>query len=170
MNKLFEIQTLSDRNYGFKNYSRLGDPVAIIAGIATVIPSLFPNLFGSERLTMDHLNKLFPSNGFWTNKYKNHLLSRIKYLKDVSVGLHHYTGEFIEQNLNTFCPGVVKGGPGGQECWKNFYKVLQQENVTGGHSPVGNVLGAGIDYQTILLIGGGVLLLSVLLKKKRARK
>jgi hypothetical protein len=160
MNRLFEIQTLSARNY-----KRLADPITVITGIATIIPSLFPNLFGSELLTMQHLEKLFPGNGFWTVKYKNHLLQRIKYLKDVSRDLHQYTGEFIEMNQQSICPGT-----GGTNCWQAFYKLLQKESVSGGYDPVGNIYGGGFDFTTLALVGGGVLLLLALTKKKSRKK
>jgi hypothetical protein len=162
MSKLFEIQTLSEFTPRLK--SRLADPVTVITGIATILPSLFPNLTGSERLTMQHLNTMFPSNGFYTSQYKNWLLQRVKYVKDLQRDLHMYTGQFIESK-----PEICAGGTG-QTCWQNFYKILQQESVTGGTSPVGNVLGAGFDYQTLLLVGGGVLLLLALTKKKRSKK
>ena len=158
MNKLFEIQTLS-------SYQRLADPVTVITGIATILPSLFPGLMGSERLTMDHLNKLFPGNGFYTSQYKNWLLQRVKYLKDLERDLHMYTGKFIEANMSAFCNGGT-----GSQCWQGFYKVLQTESVTGGSQPVGNIFGGGFDYQTLLLIGGGVLLLALLSKKKSRKK
>lgn len=161
--KLFEIQTLSD-NIRLKDYGRLADPVTVITGIATVLPSLFPNLFGTEKLTMEHLNRLFPGNGFYTTQYKNYLLQKIKYLKDVERDLHMYTGQFIESK-----PEICAGGTG-QTCWQNFYTILQKEAQTGGTQPVGNVFGAGINYETLLLVGGGVLLLLALTKKKRTRK
>lgn len=160
MNRLFEIQTLSEGQY-----KRLSDPVTVITGIATVLPSLFPNMFGSETLNMGHLDKLFPGNGFWTVKYKNWLLQRIKYLKDVQRDLHMYTGQFIEANQAQICPGKS-----GTDCWQAFYKLLQKESLTGGYQPVGNIFGGGIDFSTIALIGGGILLLTVLAKKKSSRK
>lgn len=156
MKDKFKIATLSDR---------LSDPITVITSIATVLPSLFPNLVGSERLTMDHLNQLFPGNGFYTVKYKNYLLSKIKYLKDVQRDLHHYTGEFIEQNKSAFCPNYVPGGDG-TVCWQGFYKILQKESLTGGMQPVGNVFGSGFDLTTLLLIGGGAVLLLALTKRK----
>jgi hypothetical protein len=159
MNRLFEIQTLSDRNY-----RRLADPITVIAGIATILPTLFPNLTGSERLSMAHLNQLFPGNGFYTMQYKNWLLQRIKYLKDVERDLHMYTGQFIENNQGVFCTG------GTGTCWQGFYKVLKQEAVTGGQSPVGNIYGAGFDFQTLAIVGGGVLLLMLLTKKKTRKR
>ena len=160
MKRLFEIQTLSERPY-----RRLRDPITVITGIATLLPSLFPNLTGAERLTLNHLNQLFPGNGHYTTQYKNYLLQRIKYLKDVERDLHMYTGQFIEANQAVFCAGGT-----GQTCWQNFYKILQQESVTGGSSPVGNVYGSGFDFQTLALVGGGVLLLMLLTKKKTRRK
>ena len=171
MKRLFEIQTLSECSKpNLKNYVRLRektktmDPVAVILGIGGLIPSLFPNLFGAERLTMDHLNRLFPGSGYYTMQYKNYLLQRIRYLKDVERDLHMYTGQFIESK-----PEICNGGTG-QTCWQNFYKILQQEQYSGGTQPVGNVLGAGFDFQTLLLVGGGALLLLALTKKKRSKK
>lgn len=186
MNRLFEIQTLSakqvskkynpDKYYlvhGYEmkrrkrslaDYGRLADPVTVITGIATVLPSLFPNLFGTEQLTMDHLNRLFPGSGYYTMQYKNYLLQRIKYLKDVERDLHMYTGQFIESK-----PEICNGGTG-QTCWSNFYKILQQEQYSGGTRPVGNVFGSGFDFTTLALVGGGVLLLLALTKKKRSKK
>lgn len=171
MNRPFEIQTLSDRNYGFKNYSRLGDPVTVITGIATILPSLFPNLFGSERLTQQHLNTLFPSNGVYTSQFKNFLLQKVKYAKDLERDLYMYSEEFVKLNQSFFCPsGAWVTGQGRATCMPVFYEVLRKEAATGGQSPVGNIYGAGINYETLLLIGGGVLLLSVLLKKKSRKK
>jgi len=154
-NGLFEIQTLSERNY-----TRLADPMTTILGIGTLIPALFPNLFGSERTNAGVFNKLFPSNGFWTSQYKNYLLQKIKYIKDIERDLHMYTGEFIEMNQAQICPGKT-----GQDCWANFYNILGQESTGGGIQPPG-----GINYQTLLLVGGGILLLLALSKKKRSRK
>ena len=159
MKRLFEIQTLSDQQY-----SRLSQ-LDFIPGIIALIPGLFPNLFGSERTSREVFNKLFPSNGYWTSQYKNYLLSKIKYIKDIERDLHMYTGEFIQMNQSQICQGKT-----GQGCWENFYKLIQQEAVTGGQSPVGNIFGAGLDYQTLLLVGGGVLLLLALSKKKSRRK
>lgn len=163
----FRIQTLSSLercNTSLSSRSRLGfDPVSIITGGGALLNELFPNLFGSERLTMQHLNALFPSNGFYTNAYKNFLLQRIRYVKDVQRDLHMYTGQFIESR-----PEICAGGSG-NTCWQNFYKILEQESITGGTQPVGNVLGIGIDWQTILLIGGGVLLLVALSRKKNKK-
>jgi len=166
-NGLFEIQTLSERNYlGDCSYKRLSqgeqgmDPVTVILSIGTILPGLFPNLFGSERTNAGVFNKLFPSNGYWTSQYKNYLLSKIKYIKDIERDLHMYTGEFIEMNQAQICAGKT-----GQDCWSNFYAILQQESSTGGLQPVGNIFGAGINYQTLLLVGGGVLLLLALSKK-----
>lgn len=186
MNRLFEIQTLSAKQvskkydpekyylvHGYEmkrrkrslaDYGRLADPVTVITGISTILPSLFPNMFGSERLTMDHLNRLFPGSGYYTMQYKNYLLQRIRYLKDVERDLHMYTGQFIESK-----PEICAGGTG-QTCWSNFYKILQQEQYSGGTSPVGNVYGSGFDFQTLALVGGGVLLLVMLTKKKRRSK
>ena len=160
MNGLFEIQTLSERK-------RLGDPVTIITAIGTIFPQLFPNLTGSERLTMQHLNQLFPGNGHYTSQYKNWLLQRVRYLKDLERDLHMYTGQFIEANMQAICQGKT-----GQGCWENFYNILRQEATTGGSSPVGNVFtaGMGLDLQTLILIGGGIFLLVALTKKKRRRK
>lgn len=186
MNRLFEIQTLSarqvpkrydpDKHYlvhGYEmrkrkrslaDYGRLADPVTVITAIGTILPSLFPNLLGTERLTMQHLNVMFPSNGFYTTKYKNWLLARIKYVQDLQRDLHMYTGQFIEANPEIYGSAI------GQERWAAFYKILQQEAATGGSSPVGNVYGASINYETLLLVGGGALLLFALAKKKRNRK
>jgi len=162
----FKIQTLSDRNYiNNHSYTRLADPVTVIMGIGTILPSLFPNLIGSELNSYAVLDKLFPGSGFWTTKYKNYLLTKIKYVKDIQRDLHQYTGEFIEQNLNSICPGCQ-----GTAAWQAFYKLLQQEGLTGGQSPVGNVFGAGFDPSMLLLIGGGVLLLFALTKKKKKNK
>lgn len=167
MNRLFEIQTLSDRSYRrLSNGGATGfDPISVIGSIGAVIGSIFPNLFGTETLTMAHLNKLFPGSGHYTTLYKNWLLQRIKYLKDVERDLHMYTGQFIEANQSVFC-----NGGSGQQCWQGFYKVLQQESYSGGTSPVGNVYGAGFDFQTLALVGGGILLLSLIMKKKRSKK
>ena len=155
MNK-FKIQTLSD-------YGRLSDPATVILGISSIIPSLFPNLIGSEQTTMEVLNKLFPGNGYWTVQYKNYLLPRIKYVKDIQRDLHMYTGQFIEINQSAICPGK-----GGTDCWTAFYSLLQKESLTGGSSPVGNVFGTGFDLQTVLLVGAVILVAVVITKKKRS--
>jgi hypothetical protein len=166
MKRLFEIQTLSERTPKLRDYRRLNDyrrladPVSIILGIGSLIPSLFPNLFGSEKTSNVVFNKLFPSNGFWTSQYKNYLLSKIKYIKDIERDLHMYTGEFIQMNQSQIC-----AGKSGTECWENFYALLRQEEIGGGIQPPG-----GLNYQTLLLVGGGVLLLLALSKKKRGRK
>jgi hypothetical protein len=162
MKRLFEIQTLSESTSNLNDYTSLQDPVTVIMGIGATISSLFPNLFGSEKTSKEVFNKLFPSDGYWTSQYKNWLLQRIKYVKDIERDLHMYTGQFIEANQAQIC----KGGAG-VDCWNNFYKLLQQEAVTGGVSPVGNIFGASLDYQTLLLLGGGILLVVMLAKKKR---
>jgi hypothetical protein len=171
MRRLFEIQTLSEcqpklADYRRLNdYRRLADPVSIILGIGSVISSLFPNLFGSEKTSRSVFDKLFPSNGYWTSQYKNYLLSKIVYIKDIERDLHMYTGEFIEMHVAEIC-----AGKSGTDCWQAFYSLLQQESSTGGLQPVGNIFGAGLNYQTLLLVGGGVLLLVALTKKKRGRR
>jgi hypothetical protein len=153
MSRKFAIQTLSDRNY-----KRLADPASVILGIGSLIPSLFPNLFGSEVNSKAVMDKLFPGNGYWTSKYKNYLLSKIKYIKDIERDLHQYTGEFIEQNLNAIAPGGCQG----TACWQAFYNLLSTESTGGGIQPPPNV-----NYTTLLLVGGGVLLLLALTKKKK---
>jgi len=152
-NRLFEIQTLSDN-------IRLADPISVILGIGTIIPSLFPNLFGSEKTSKEVFDKLFPSNGYWTSQYKNWLLSKIKYIKDIERDLHMYTGQFIEMNQSQIC-----AGEGGQDCWSAFYELLKIEERGGGIQPP-----PGLNYQTLLLVGGGVLLLLALTKKKSRSK
>lgn len=156
--KNFKIQTLSD-------YGRLSDPATVILGISSILPSIFPNLIGSELTTMETLNKLFPGNGYWTVQYKNYLLPRIKYVKDIQRDLHMYTGQFIEKNQSAICPGK-----GGTDCWSAFYALLQKEAVSGGLSPVGNIYVSGFNYQTLLLVGAGIFLLVALTKKKSSKK
>jgi hypothetical protein len=164
MTRNFAIQTLSDRNYRLRNYNILRegeggmDPMTVILGIGGIIPSLFPNLFGSELNTRETMNKLFPGNGYWSTKYKNYLLSKIKYIKDIQRDLHQYTGEFIEQNLNAIAPNGCQG----TACWQAFYSLLSTEQTGGGIQPPPN-----INYSTLLLVGGGVLLLLALTKKKK---
>lgn len=184
--KLFEIQTLSahqvpkrydpnkyylphgyeirKRRRGLADYGRLGfDPISIIASIGTILPGLFPNLW-AERSTMDHFNKLFPSNGYWTSSYKNWLLSRIKWAKDIQRDILMYTKDFVRDNRNSICPSCTN-----EQALTEFYKILSKEMATGGQSPVGNIYGAGFNLETLAIVGGGVLLL-VLLTKKKSRK
>jgi len=167
MKRLFEIQTLSDYRSGLRNYTRLSDPVLIITTIATALPQFFPNLTGAERLTMQQLTTLFPGTGHWTVSYRNWLLQRVRYTKDLQRDLHMYTGQFIEANQSSICPGKT-----GQDCWQAFYKLLQTEAVTGGSQPVGSVFtaGLGLDMQTLLLIGVGVVLLVAVTKRRRKKR
>lgn len=159
MSRFFEIQTLSDRNY-----PRLADPVTIITGGIALFTSLFPNFFGSERATMADFNKLFPSNGYWTVKFKNFLLSKLKYQKDITRDLLMYTVEFVQINSREICNSSYSS-----DCLNQFYNILRKEESTGGSSPVGNVFGSGINYETLMYIGLGVLAVALLTKSKKKK-
>lgn len=171
MKRLFEIQTLSDN-------ITLNDPVTVITGAAGVLLQLFPNIFGGnrKRLTDSDWLQLLPGNGTLTTALRNYLKTRIHYDVDVykmagdKTSIQLYTEIFADENEDLWCP--TKG------CWKGsvsmpiFYSILQKEALTGGTQPYGSVPGFisgfnDVNLQTILLIGGGLLLLFALNKKKR---
>lgn len=179
MNRLFEIQTLSDRNYGLRDYARLADPVAIITGGIALISQLFPNLFGQPAIPMTEADwiKMFPGNGYWTTLYRNYVKSKIPNTRDLW-RLERFTGYFVWDNRMNIAPEVPNSCYPFDEPHKcpaamsKFFNLLKQEQLTGGSSPVGQFPGGigTLDMNTLLLIGGGVLLLSILLKKKSSKK
>lgn len=179
--RLFEIQTLSDN-------VRLSEPmtlIAILGSVTSLVGSLFPGMF-RERLNMQHLNKLFPGNGYWTVKYKQFILSHIAYISGSSSGGMEFQEELI-MKTHAFTNEVLRGTlckdvP--RSCWRPYAdtfecpeclsilnNVLRQETFSGGTSPVGTMpgggFGAAINYQQILIFGLGAVLLIALMKKKK---
>lgn len=193
MNRLFEIQTLSECKPRLASRSRLGfDPIILITGGYALAQQLFPNLFGSQRkpITDQDWNSLFPGNGYWTTLLKKYCASRIKY--DVDMKFLYPFGnsrgaiaDFVVANSVAICPDhtpTAKYGGTGTDpgCWSSgtselvcqpcmaaFQKLLAKEQAGGGDvfPP-----GSPFNYQTLLLIGGGVLLLVALSKKKSKKK
>lgn len=207
MQQLFDIITLSDRSrinskqapvlkthylrHGNKLVKRkynlgdsLGDPVSVILGGATVISQILPNLFGAEKATAADFQKLFPSNGYWTSKFRVYLQSVIKYKKDIPRDLEMYTLQFVIDNNAGVCPqtytfqnppGNNPGGGGASgwlPCLEKFYQILRQEAATGGASPIGPIAPglAGINWSEILPYAIGGVALIVLLQGRKKRK
>jgi hypothetical protein len=179
MKRLFEIQTLSDRNY-----KRLGDPVTIITGGLALLTSLFPSIFGGSRKTLTNEDwlKLLPGNGYLTSSLRSTLQSRIHYDVDVykvdpntgKTNMELVTIYHAQHTALDWCPdGSCQGNPE-SVLMPKYYALLRKESVSGGTSPIGTVPGfisgfGGLDLSTILLIGGGLFLLLTLTKKKSKR-
>lgn len=167
--KNFRIATLSD-------HQGMGDLITVIAGISTLIGSLFPGMF-RERLTMQHLNQVFPGNGLWTVKYKNFLLSHIAYIEGLQDELVLKTNAFTWEVVR---PALCQQVPAG--CWSPYYDtfecgeclsilndVMSAESSGFGQTPGGYYPGfpGGTDLMKYLpYIAGGVVLIMLLKKKK----
>jgi len=184
MNRLFEIQTLSDCTPRLKNYINLRngetpmDPITIITGGLAVLTQLFPSLFGQPAIPMTDADwvKMFPGNGYWTSLYRNYIKSKIPNTRDLW-RLERFTGYFVWDNRQNIAPEVPSS------CYPydnphlcpqvmaKFFALLKQEQRSGGNQPIGIFPGGlgSIDPTTLLLIGGGVLLLVMLNKKKKKR-
>lgn len=193
MNRLFEIQTLSECKPGLRDSSRLGfDPIILVTGGYALAQSLFPNLFGNQRkpITDSDWNSLFPGSGYWTTLLKKYCANRIKYDVDMRY-LYPFEksrgaiADFVVANANAICPDHTPsarwGGTGTDPgCWSSgqselvcqpcmaaFQKLLAAEQRGAGTQfPPGETF----NMQTLLLVGGGVLLLAFLSKRKRSKK
>lgn len=176
MNRLFEIQTLSNKQYNLRDYSRLGfDPFSVILG---AIPGIL-NLFSKTPLSRNDLNQIFPGNGYWTSNLKNHLMQHIAWKDEnlptnIDVKMKAYIGDVYRRAKCMDLPGSCFDNhpyPGVDECpecTNRFYKELQNEKLgTNQNAPYPT---GGFNYQTLLLVGGGVLLLLALNKKKSRKK
>lgn len=174
MNRLFEIQTLSDRNY-----KRLGDPMAIITGGLAVISQLFPNLFGAPAIPITEADwvKMFPGNGYWTSLYRNYIRSKIPNTRDLW-RLERFTGYFVWDNRGTIAPEVPESCYPYDEphrcpaAMSKFFNLLKKESQSSGNYPVGQFPGGigTLDASSLLLIAGGVVLLMLLMKNKKGQK
>jgi len=166
MNRLFEIQTLSDNASALtlRSYTRLSDPVSIITGGLAVINQLFPNLFGGNRrpLTQADWLKLFPSSGYWTTLLREHLANTIHYDVDLS-NIPAYTRYFVDDHLTQLCGG----GCSREQGLQILSDHLKEETRTGGGNSPFPYPGSSINWQNILLIGGGAILVLTLLNKKK---
>ena len=185
MNRLFEIQTLSDCGNPHV-YNRLGqsgppgqpvDPFAVITGGIGVLSNLFPNIFGGARkkLTSADWLQLIPGSGHWTTKLRNYLAIRIHYDVDAVANIQPFTVTFVWNNGAQIC-GHAKGtwGAAGpdteQKCMQRFFDILREEQRTGGTSPIGQTpggFGSTINYESLILLGGGLLLAMAVFKKKK---
>ena len=172
MQRLFEIQTLSERH-------RLADPIAILTAGMGTLTALFPNIFGGSRkeLTSTDWLELIPGSGHWTTMLRNYLASRIHYDVDAVTNIQPFTTVFVWENGQQICghPKGTWGAAGAgteQKCMRRFYDIIREEAMTGGSSPVGQTpggFGATINYETLLLVGGGLLLVMAITKKKKRR-
>jgi len=174
-NQNFRIATLSSN-------ARLSEPVAIITAGVGLIQSLFPNFLSSpEPLSDSELSNLFPGGGYWTTQIKNYLKARTKWKKDMAYWFPHtggggaysrgYIAQFVLENRNAICPGVLDScwtGTVCETCMQKFADLLKTEQLGGGSTYPGVM--AGFDMTKILLYGGGALLLFTLLNKKKSRK
>ena len=167
----FKIQTLSDRSY-----SRLGDPVTIITGSVALLGQLFPNIFGGSRIRMTDAMwlQIIPGNGYWTDRLRNYLKTKIHFNTDVQkvvagtggqTNLQWATKAFVNENQSLL-------GFGSDQMDK-FYERLRIEGRGGGTQtggPPSYLPGLGFSIPTEwLLIGAGVLVV-ILSKKRRRRK
>lgn len=165
MQRLFEIQTLSDCDKRFPNLSQGGvDPVSIILGGLPVINQLFPNLFPNRRrLTEADWLKFFPSSGRWTTDLRRALSNSIHYDTDLK-NIPEFTKYFVDENKSSICPSCQSFN----EAFVAFSDILKQEARTGGSGGGGSYpYGSSINWQEILLYGGGAILLLTLLNKKK---
>lgn len=184
MNRLFEIQTLSEKRC-FKDYGNLKnggtpvDPITIITGGLAMVSQLFPNIFGGSRqaMTQAYLDNIFPGSGYWTVKLKAYLKEKTRYTVDAKYwypfeNQSGYIADFAYINRAQYAPDCSTF----KDCaWGKFLNLLKQESLTGGNQPVGNFPGlpggiGSIDWQTLLLFGGGAFLLFALMNKKKTRK
>lgn len=179
MNRLFEIQTLSEKR-NLKNGETM-DPITIITGGLAVVSQLFPNIFGGGRqpMTQAYLDSIFPGSGYWTVKLKAYLKEHTRYTIDAKYWYPFenqagYIADFAYIHKSEYAPTCTSF----KDCaWGKFLEILKRESVTGGNQPVGQYPGlpggiGSIDWQTLLLFGGGAFLLFALMnkKKKRTRK
>jgi hypothetical protein len=155
------------------------DPITIITGGLAILNQLFPNLFGKPAIpvTDSDWQKMFPGNGYWTSLLRNYLKSMIPNTRDLH-RLEKYTGYFVWANRQNIAPEVPSS------CYPydnphlcpqamgKFFALLKKEQATGGNYPVGQFPGGlgGFDMQTLLLVGGGVLLLAFLSKRNGSKK
>lgn len=182
MTNLFDIVTLSEKlttrkapvlkkyylKHGYELKKRkfplndsLADPVSIILGSTTVISQIFPNILPAEKTTEADLLKLFPGNGQLTARFRNYLLSKIKYKKDLSRDLYYYTEMFIKENINEF------GGIWNQQALDNFYAILRKEAAGGGSQIYPNIYGTNWQEYIPYLAAGGLLLFLLAGKRKK---
>ena len=158
----FRIATLSDQQ-------GLGDLVTILASLSTVIGSIFPGMF-RDRLTMTHLNQLFPGNGSWTVKYKQFILSHVAFVEGLQDELVLKTNAFTwEKMRKTLCKNVPVGcwQPYGDtfecgECLSILNDVMAAEASGIGQTPGGyypGIPGTAQLMQYLPYIAGGVVLI-----------
>ena len=187
MNRLFEIQTLSEKRC-FKDYGNLKnggtvDPVTIITGGIGLLTQLFPGIFGNSQplLTDQEWLEIIPGNGYITSSLRTWLKSHLGRKSDLTrifssgkPGLEHHTIGFAQSKSMLWCPdGSCQGNPE-SVLMPKFYAALKKESYTGGNLPIGTVPNfisgfGGLNVSTILLIGGGVFLLYALTNKKKSR-
>lgn len=175
--KNFKITTLSANN-------RLGDIIGIITGGTALLSELFPSIFGGGRklLTPADWLSLIPGSGYWTVQFREYLKSRIKYDVDFTTWARSFTMDFIWNRKNQICPEVPEscwnytaandpnGGFQCIQCLQAFNSILQQEKITGGSSPVGNIPGystGGLNWS--ILLPAGLVLFAIVAAKKNKK-
>lgn len=165
----FSILTLSDNNrYQIK--SRLGDPISIITAGASVLNSLFPNIFGGNRkeLTNSMWLELIPGSGYYTTALRNYLKTRIKYDVDFVTNALPFSQQFAFnlRDSGELCPNCDN-----TQAYQNFLNVLNKEKQTGGNLPIGQTpggFGSTLDLSTLVPLAiGGVVLVMLMKNKKR---
>lgn len=162
LKRKFNILTLSDcLGCGDSGYRSLSDPITIIMGGITALTALFPNLFGGGRVRLTNADwlKMFPGNGMWTVRLRNHLQGAIHYNVDLG-NIEPYTRYFVDDNKSAFCES-----PSFEVCFQMFLQIIEEEKFSGGKSPGGRIPGipGTFDYMSLLPYAlGGLVLLMVL--------
>ena len=174
--RLFEIQTLSDRVY-----PRLGDLIPILTAGVGFLTQMFPSIFGGNRkiLTEADWMALVPGNGYITARLRTYLASVIRYDTDVKriapsgkTNLEAQTIYFAQHYSLDWCPDGSCQGNSESVLMPKFYSLLRKEAA--GQGQQGNVPGfmqAGFDFAKALpYLAVGVLALLILNKKKSRKK
>lgn len=153
-------------------------------------------LFGDDRtkLTMSHWNQLFPGAGYWANRLKSYLASKIHYEEDLKFLYDHGDGNMTGDFDNFASDNKCQLFPNYPNCVppegirRGLQKILQLE-LTGTTSPqVGTTqIGTIPQYQNLIpgqtqfipktqlasalpLIAGVVVVGMLLSKQKRGRR
>ena len=170
MKKLFDIVALADKpDYQLKDNGTNMSPVEIIlagAGILQGILGIFGG--GSRRLTANDWQKLFPANGYWTNRLRTYLSMHIHWDTDLK-NVQPFTKYFVHENLSEITGGkyfnLQHGIPESEwnKIMTDFYNMLNSE---GGYAQnAGGMMGAAGDFLPWLLVGGLAIYLFTKAKK-----
>lgn len=163
----FNVLSLADNQRHFKR-GLSAAPLAIITGGYKIVQEIL-GLFGqSRRLEAADWEKLFPANGYWTDKLKNYLSKHIHWDSDLK-NIAPYTSYFVRENLYEITGGKYPNlatVPQSDylEILNGFYGMLQSE-AEGNNVQTASFFNSS--SLTPLLIGGVVLGLVLSSKGKK---